>query len=180
MAVVAGVGLTGLDGGALGEDVGVAAGGHGDRGAGHAPPVQQRLRCPAFFHQFALSEDCLERLIHNVPYLSDDQLVDAFASAHSLGKRAWVIQAAIRAAVQVQGHDGLASVWGAAEQPKWHMLLTLQPHNGFLLTEEKQCDRAALARCVRLATHNAYLTLQSQLDDGNGSKVAAAEGASNG
>jgi len=49
----------------------------------------------AFFHQLALSEDCLERLIHNVPFLTDEQLVEAFASAHSLGKRAWVIQAAI-------------------------------------------------------------------------------------
>ena len=92
----------------------------------------------------------------------------------------WETEDAFRAAVQVEGHNGLATVWGAAEQPKWHQLLTLQPHNGFLLTEEKQCDRAALARCVRLATHNAYLTLESQLDKGNGSKVAAAEGASNG
>jgi hypothetical protein len=50
---------------------------------------------PAFFHQLALSEGCLERLIHDVPYLTDDQLLEAFASAHSLGKRAWIIQAAI-------------------------------------------------------------------------------------
>ena len=50
---------------------------------------------PAFFHQLALSEDCLEHLIHDVPYLTDDQLVEAFGSARSLGKRAWVIQAAI-------------------------------------------------------------------------------------
>jgi hypothetical protein len=49
----------------------------------------------AFFHQLALSEDCLERLVHDVPYLTDEQLVDAFGSAHSLGKRAWIIQAAI-------------------------------------------------------------------------------------
>jgi len=50
---------------------------------------------PAFFHQLAASEDCLERLIHDVPFLTDEQLVEAFASAHSLGKRAWIIQAAI-------------------------------------------------------------------------------------
>ena len=49
----------------------------------------------AFLHQLALSEDCLERLIHDVPFLTDDQLVEAFASARSLGKRAWIIQAAI-------------------------------------------------------------------------------------
>jgi hypothetical protein len=50
---------------------------------------------PSFFHQLALSEDRLERLINDVPYLTDEQLVEAFACAHSLGKRAWVIQAAI-------------------------------------------------------------------------------------
>ena len=69
-----------------------------DRGTGEL--VMRRLSnrdfdAPAFFHQLALTEDCLERLIHDVPYLTDDQLVEAFASAHSLGKRAWIIQAAI-------------------------------------------------------------------------------------
>ena len=69
-----------------------------DRGTGEL--IMRRLYdksfdAPAFFHQFSLSEDCLERLIHNVPYLTDDQLVEAFASARSLGKRAWIIQAAI-------------------------------------------------------------------------------------
>ena len=49
----------------------------------------------AFLHQLALSEDCLQRLIHDVPFLTDEQLVEAFASARSLGKRAWIIQAAI-------------------------------------------------------------------------------------
>ena len=50
---------------------------------------------PTFFHQLTLSEDRLERLIHDVPYLTDEQLVEAFACSRSLGKRAWVIQAAI-------------------------------------------------------------------------------------
>jgi len=69
-----------------------------DRGTGEL--IMRRLYdknfdASAFFHQLALSEDCLERLIHDVPHLTDDQLVEAFASAHSLGKRAWIIQAAI-------------------------------------------------------------------------------------
>jgi hypothetical protein len=73
----------------------------------------------------------------------------------------WETEDAFRAAVQVHGQDGLASVWGAAEQPKWREVLKVQPDNGFLLTREERYDRAALARCVRLATRNAYLTLQS-------------------
>ena len=69
---------------------------------------------------------------------------------------------------------------GAAEQPKCRQLLTLQPDNGFLLTKEEQYDRAALARCVRLATQNAYLTLRSHLVNDNGRKAATAEGATSG
>jgi hypothetical protein len=38
----------------------------------------------------------------------------------------------------------------------------------------------SLARCVRLATQNAYLTLQSHLVNDNGSKVAMAERANSG
>jgi len=94
----------------------------------------------------------------------------------------WETEDTFRAAVQVLGQDGLASVWGAAEQPKWRQALTLQPENGFLLTREERYDRAALARCVRLATQNAYLTLQSGLAESeeNGSKAPAAVGATDG
>jgi len=93
----------------------------------------------------------------------------------------WETEEAFRAAVQVQGRNGLAGVWGAAERPKWRQLLTLQPDNGFLLSKEEQYDRTALARCVRLATQNAYLTLRSQMAKltGDGSRVAA-EGVSGG
>jgi len=94
----------------------------------------------------------------------------------------WETEDAFRAAVQVHGHDGLATVWGAAEQPKCRQLLTLQPGNGFLLTKEEQYDRAALARCVRLATQNAHLTLQSQQPKprGDESNVATVGGTSSG
>jgi len=94
----------------------------------------------------------------------------------------WETEDAFRAAVQVLDQDGLAGVWGAAEQPKWRQLLTIQPDNGFLLTREERYDRAALARCVRLATQNAYLTLQSYLaePEGNDSKAPAAVGANDG
>jgi hypothetical protein len=69
-----------------------------DRGTGEL--IMRRLYdrnfdASAFLHQLTTVEASLEELIKDVPYLSDDQLVEAFASAHSLGKRAWVIQAAI-------------------------------------------------------------------------------------
>jgi hypothetical protein len=91
----------------------------------------------------------------------------------------WETEDTFRAAVQVHG---LAGVWGAAEQPKWRQVLKAQPDNGFLLTREERYDRAALARCVRLATQNAYLTLQSHLaePEDNDSKAAAAVGANDG
>jgi len=92
----------------------------------------------------------------------------------------WETEDAFRAAVQVHGQNGLAGVWGAAEQPKCRQLLTLQPDNGFLLTKEERYDRAALARCVRLATQNAYSTLQSHLINDTGRKAATAEGATSG
>jgi hypothetical protein len=94
----------------------------------------------------------------------------------------WETEDAFRAAVQVLGQDGLASVWGAAEQPKWRQVLKAQPENGLLLTREERYDRAALARCVRLATQNAYLTLQSGLaeSEDNDSKAPAAAGANDG
>ena len=94
----------------------------------------------------------------------------------------WETEDTFRAAVQVHGQDGLASVWGAAEQPKWREVLKAQPDNGFLLTREERYDRAALARCVRLATQNAYLTLQSGLAESeeNDSKAPAAVGANDG
>jgi hypothetical protein len=94
----------------------------------------------------------------------------------------WETEDTFRAAVQVLGQDGLAGVWGAAEQPKWRQLLTVRPDNGLLLTREERYDRAALARCVRLATQNAYSTLESQPTDPrrDSSEPAKIEGTGNG
>jgi len=49
----------------------------------------------AFLHQLTTAESSLGQLVKDVPFLTDEQLVEAFASACSLGKRAWIIQAAI-------------------------------------------------------------------------------------
>ena len=68
-------------------------------------------------------------------------------------------------------------------RPKCRQVLRLQPDDGFLITREERYDRAALARCVRLATQNAYLTLQSGLAEpsGNGEgTLAVAVGANDG
>jgi hypothetical protein len=121
-----------------------------------------RLRCPGEGTRSALPFD--------VPVIATPTLM------------LWETEDAFRAAVQVHGQNGLGTVWGAAEQSKWRQLLTLRRDNGFLLTKEEQYDHAALARCVRLATQNAYLTLRSQLarPRGDGSKVAAAQGANSG
>jgi len=117
-----------------------------------------------------LSERTRHALPPDVPVIATPTLV------------VWETEDAFRAAVQVNGQNSVTGVWGAAEQPKWRQLLTLQPDNGFLLIKQEHHDRAALARCVRLATQNAYLTLQSQQAKprGDESNVAMAGGASSG
>ena len=69
-----------------------------DRGTGEL--IMRRLYdksfdASAFLHQLTRVETSLEQLVKDVPFLTDEQLVEAFGSARSLGKRAWVIQAAI-------------------------------------------------------------------------------------
>ena len=149
--------------------------GNGQSGHGHAAkpagdteiPAQQAERGTAS-SLLTLADGPRHTLPLDVPVITTPTLV------------VWETEDAFRAAVQVNGQNSLAGVWGAAEQPKWRQLLTLQPDNGFLLSEEKQCDRAALARCVRLATQNAYFTLRSHLVNDNGRKAATAEGATSG
>lgn len=53
------------------------------------------LDIPSLFHLLNLAEDSLSRLLEAMPYISDDQLVEAFAYACSFGKRSWLVQAAI-------------------------------------------------------------------------------------
>ena len=62
--------------------------------------VMRRLLSPYHdateaFQWLNLAEASVEQMIHDLPRLSDDQLVEAFRYAASLGKRAWLIQAAI-------------------------------------------------------------------------------------
>jgi hypothetical protein len=53
------------------------------------------LDIPQLFHSLNLTEAFLARLQEALPYMSDDQLVEVFAYARSLGKRLWLVQAAV-------------------------------------------------------------------------------------
>ncbi|MEE8372470.1 MAG: hypothetical protein V3R87_01865, partial [Dehalococcoidia bacterium] len=50
---------------------------------------------PSFFQVLNLAEDSLSSLLDIISYLCDEQLVEAFGYSLSLGKRSWLIQAAI-------------------------------------------------------------------------------------
>ena len=53
------------------------------------------LDIPSLFQLLNLAADSLSRLHQALPYLTDEQLVEAFAYASSFGKRSWLVQAAI-------------------------------------------------------------------------------------
>ena len=53
------------------------------------------LDTPSLFQLLNSAEDSLSRLFKVLPYLNDDQLVEAFTYASSFGKRSWLIRAAI-------------------------------------------------------------------------------------
>jgi hypothetical protein len=71
------------------------------------------LDVPKLFHLLTLVDDSLTNLVEAVPFLNDDQLVDAFASAQTFGKRGWLIQAAILYEAQqrsIHGDGSLAAI----------------------------------------------------------------------
>ena len=62
--------------------------------------VMRRLYHPdvdpsSLFQVLNVAEDSLRRISEALPYLTDDQLVEAFTYACSFGKRSWLVQAAI-------------------------------------------------------------------------------------
>lgn len=63
-------------------------------------PIMRRLNdpsldVPTLFHLLNLAEGSFSRLLEAVPFLGDDQLVEAYAYSISFGKRSWLVQAAI-------------------------------------------------------------------------------------
>ena len=49
----------------------------------------------SLFQILNLAQDSLSRIFQALPYLTDDQLVEAFTYASSFGKQSWLVQAAI-------------------------------------------------------------------------------------
>jgi len=142
--------------------------GHAGEQAGDTKVPAQQAKREAASSLPPLADGSRHALPMDVPVIATPTLV------------VWETEEAFRAAVQVHGQNGLAGVWGAAEQPKCRQVLTIHADEGFILAKEERHDRAALARCVRLATQNAYSTLQSHLINDNGRKAATAEGATSG
>jgi hypothetical protein len=57
----------------------------------HAPDFD----APSFFQLLNLMDGSLTDALAQVPYLDDEQLVEAFRASRTLGKRSWLLQAAI-------------------------------------------------------------------------------------
>ncbi len=62
--------------------------------------IMRRLHAPdfdasSFFHLLNVMDGSLADALTQVPYLDDEQLVEAFRASRSLGKRSWLLQAAI-------------------------------------------------------------------------------------
>ncbi len=53
------------------------------------------MDAPSLFQILNVAEDSLSRLCEALPYLTDDQLKEAFTYACSFGKRSWLVKAAI-------------------------------------------------------------------------------------
>lgn len=69
-----------------------------DRGTGEL--IVRRLYdgtfdASAFLHQLTMAETSLEQLVKDVPFLSDEQLVELFAYLRGVGRQAWRAQAAV-------------------------------------------------------------------------------------
>ena len=53
------------------------------------------MDAPSLFQILNVAEDSLGRFFEALPYLTDDQLKEAFTCACSIGKRSWLVQGAI-------------------------------------------------------------------------------------
>ncbi len=80
--------------------------------------IMRRFSDPGFdvhslFQLLNQVEDSITHLVDALPYLLDDQLVEAFSHALSFGKRAWLLQAAILFEAQQRstyGHNTLEAI----------------------------------------------------------------------
>ncbi len=70
----------------------------------------------AFLDLLNRLDDSLDQAVHLVRYLDDDQLVEAFRGARSLGKRAWLLEAAILYEAQRRSVYGDRALEGIARR----------------------------------------------------------------
>ena len=87
------------------------------------------LDIPSLFQILNSAEDSLSSLSEFLPYLSDDQLVEAFTYASSFGKRAWMIRASILYEAQQRSTYGdkavesIAGAFGISRGQAWKYAL---------------------------------------------------------
>ena len=87
------------------------------------------LDVPAMFQILNSAQDSLSRLSEFFTYLSDEQLVEAFAYASSFGKRAWLIRASILYEAQQRSTYGdnavesIAKTFGISRGQAWKYAL---------------------------------------------------------
>ena len=74
------------------------------------------LDVPALFQFLNLAEESMSRLQETLPFLSDDQLVEAFAYASSFSRRSWLIRAAILHEAQQRSVYGQRSLEAIARR----------------------------------------------------------------
>ena len=83
--------------------------------------IMRRLRASdfdasSFFDLLNVMDSSLVDALTHIPYLDDDQLVEAFRGARSLGKRAWLLEAAILYEAQRRSVYGDRSLEGIARR----------------------------------------------------------------
>jgi len=83
--------------------------------------VMRRLQAPdfdpsTFFHLLNVVDGSLAQALSAIAYLDDEQLVEAFQMSRSLGKRAWLLQAAILHEAQRRSVYGERSVEAIARR----------------------------------------------------------------
>ena len=74
------------------------------------------LQASELLHLLNVTADCLGRLHSALPYLTDDQLVEAYSYASSFGKRSWMVQAAILHEAQKRSIHGEQSLEAIARR----------------------------------------------------------------
>ena len=82
------------------------------------------LDVPFLFQQLNAPEALVTSLLQALPYLTDEQMVEAFSYANSFGKRSWLLQAAILYEAQkrsIYGEKTLEAIRSPSEKHGWRV-----------------------------------------------------------